>query len=74
MVVGERLTKKININTCEWVDLVRNPYIEKEVANSILAIRKTHGEYSELEGIKRSHLIDDDLYKKISPYLTVDSR
>lgn len=74
MIVGERTSKKININTCEWVDLVRNPYIEKEVANSILAIRKTHGEYTKVSDITRSHLIDEALFERISPYLTVDSR
>ena len=74
MVVGKKIIERININTCEWKDLVRNPYIEKEVANSILAMRDTHGEYTDVEEIKRSHLIDDDLFEKISPYLTVDSR
>lgn len=74
MVIGEWIIERININTCEWKDLVRNPYIEKEVANSILAIRETHGEYSAVEEIKRSHLIDEALFEKISPYLTVDSR
>jgi competence ComEA-like helix-hairpin-helix protein len=74
MIVGERQIKKININTCEWIDLVRNPYIEKEVANSILAIRKTHGNFTEVSDIKRSHLINDVLFDSISPYLTVDSR
>ncbi len=74
MIVGERQIKKININTCEWKDLVRNPYIEKEVANSILAIRKTHGDFTEVSDIKRSHLISDLLFDRISPYLTVDSR
>ncbi len=74
LFIGDWKSAQININSCEWKDLVRNPYIDKEVANSILAIREMHGPYSEVGEIKRSHLIDEALFEKISPYLTVDPR
>ncbi|NNC82410.1 MAG: hypothetical protein HKN79_02435 [Flavobacteriales bacterium] len=62
---------RLDINSAEWKDLVRHPYIEKEVANSILNIREVHGPYGSVEDILKSHLIDESLYEKISPYLMV---
>lgn len=69
-VIGSDL-KQVDVNTAEWKELVRHPYIDKKVANSIIAIRKTHGPYSSIEDLKQSHLIDEELYFRISPYLTV---
>lgn len=72
--VEEIPLEQIDVNSAEWKDLVRHPYIDKKVANSILAIRKTHGRYAHIEDLKKSHLIDDSLYIKISPYLSVGNQ
>jgi DNA uptake protein ComE-like DNA-binding protein len=69
--ISSEVQRPIDINVAEWVELVRHPYIEKPIANSIIAIREQHGPYKSIEDIKRSHLINDDLYKKLEPYLIV---
>jgi len=61
-----------NINEADWQTLVSHPYIDKKVANSIMAIRKQHGPFSSVEEVQKSHLVDPDLYARIAPYLTVD--
>lgn len=62
---------KININSANFETLNNHPYIEYAVANSIVKMREQSGEFTKVDDIKRSKLIDDELYAKISPYLTV---
>jgi competence protein ComEA len=63
--------RKININTADFVTLVRHPYLDRNQVNSILRMRERHGPYSSTEDILRSELIDEALYQRIAPYLTV---
>ena len=63
--------KKVNINTCEAADL-KSTYIKWNVANAIVNYRKNHGKYSSLEDIKKTDLVDDETYRKIVSYLTLD--
>ena len=63
--------KKININTADFVTFIRHPYLERNQVNSILRMRERHGPYSSTEDILRSELIDEALYQRIAPYLTV---
>ncbi|MFP4288402.1 MAG: helix-hairpin-helix domain-containing protein [Bacteroidales bacterium] len=63
--------RKIDLNTADFVTLVRHPYLNRNQVNSILKIRQTHGNYEIPSDIKKSHLISDSLYNKIRPYLSV---
>lgn len=64
--------KKININTATLDELKAHPYIRYNIANSIVSIRQQHGRFNNIEGIKKSHLVTEDVFRKIAPYLTVD--
>jgi competence ComEA-like helix-hairpin-helix protein len=61
--------QKININSADFVTLVKHPYLERTHVNSILQMREIHGNYQAVEDLKRSHLIDAELFQKIEPYL-----
>lgn len=61
--------KGININECSVYDLSKHPYITNNVANSIVKIRAKYGKYTSVSQIKESELIDDELYRKLIPYL-----
>lgn len=67
-VEGE--VKKININTCSMEELKQHPYLRYAQANSIVKMRMQSGGYTEISDIKRSKLIDKELFEKIKPYLT----
>ena len=71
IVVSGTGIEKVDVNSAEWKDLVKHPYIDEKVANSIVRMRETHGPYEVLTELKESHLIDEGLYAKISPYLMV---
>jgi len=70
-IIADNQIRKININTAEFDELNRHPYITKSVANSIVMIRKQHGKYKSIDDIKKSDLIDDNTFLKIQPYLKV---
>ncbi len=63
---------KININTCEITDLIIHPYISWNVANSIIQIRKNYGDYKKVADIKKSDLINAELFRKIAPYIKTE--
>ncbi len=65
---------KINLNTADYEELVRHPYINRQTANAILSIRNQHGDYSEIKEITKSYLIDDITFTRIKHYLYVESQ
>ncbi len=72
LIIDPSQLRKININQAEWADLVRHPYIDRNLANSLIAIRNQHGPYKSVNDIRRSHLIDDAIFGKIAPYLSIE--
>lgn len=73
LVIDTTAIRKINLNQAEWADLVRHPYIDRNIANSLIAIRNQHGPYQSVSDIRRSQLITDELFKKIAPYLSIEN-
>jgi competence protein ComEA len=69
--IGDGPTK-LDINTATWVQLVKHPYIDKHIANSIVNMRKAHGKYAAVADLQRSHLIDEVLLNHLRAYLTVE--
>ena len=64
--------KKININTATVDELKAHPYIKRSIANPIVAYRNEHGDFSQIEDIKKVMAVTDEIYKKVAPYLTID--
>ncbi len=65
--------EKLNLNNVDYFQLVKHPYIKSNVANSIIKMRNQNGGvFEKIEDILRSKIIDQDLYKKIKPYLSIE--
>jgi competence protein ComEA len=62
---------KININTATNDELKAHPYIRWQLANVITEYKKQHGNFTSLEDLKKIMIIDEETYKKISPYLSL---
>ena len=69
MVVGNVPLNKISINSASTEDLFNHPYISYAVANSIVKMRIHRHKYGEIEEIKESVLVDEELFRKLKPYL-----
>ncbi|MEJ7626370.1 MAG: helix-hairpin-helix domain-containing protein [Ferruginibacter sp.] len=63
---------QININTATLEELKVHPYIRYHLANVMVEYRNQHGKYSSIKEIMHIMLINDSIYRKISPYLTVE--
>ncbi len=72
ITVNTDLIKKININIASFDDLKRHPYLKITIANALINYRKQHGNYKEVSDIKNLTLMNDGLYLKLAPYLSVN--
>lgn len=72
LVVDTLAIRRIPLNTCTVDELAAHPYIRWKLAKPLIAYRQHHGPFRSLAGIKESHLIDEDLYRKLAPYLSVE--
>ncbi len=63
--------RKININTATNDELKAHPYIRWQLANVITEYKKQHGNFKEMVDLKKIMVIDDIIYQKILPYLTL---
>jgi competence protein ComEA len=70
--VNPELVKKININMAGYEELKAHPYIKSKCAAWILNYRKMHGNYKDIAEIKNLALVDDELYRKLAPYIRVN--
>jgi competence protein ComEA len=70
--LNEGESRKISINTADAKELQAHPYIDWSVANSIVKIRnQKENMYKSIDEIKVSVLIDEELFEKIKPYLSL---
>jgi DNA uptake protein ComE-like DNA-binding protein len=72
LVLNSKAMKKININLATLDQLKAHPYIKYAVANSIVTYRQQHGNYTDINDLKKLMLVSDDLYNKLLPYLSVE--
>jgi DNA uptake protein ComE-like DNA-binding protein len=62
---------KININTATEEELKAHPYIRWQLAKVITEYKKQHGAYKSLEELKKIMVINEEIYNKIIPYLSL---
>jgi competence ComEA-like helix-hairpin-helix protein len=72
LVLNSKAIKKININSASVDEMKSHPYIRYNIANAIFQYRQQHGNYHSVEEIKKIMTINDEIYNKASPYLTVE--
>ncbi|HIP32932.1 MAG TPA: helix-hairpin-helix domain-containing protein [Crocinitomicaceae bacterium] len=63
---------KMNINTASLDRLKRHPYISYSIANSIVKMREMNGGFATVSEIKKSKLINEELFQKILPYIITE--
>jgi len=71
-VVNQVSVSKININTADFKTLGTHPYINYSYAKVIDAYRKQHGNFKSIEDLKKIAAINDSIYRKMEPYVTVE--
>jgi competence protein ComEA len=74
LIITKIPLRQININYDQAVEMKNHPYLGYRLANAIVAYRESHGLYDAIEDIKKIQLIDEKLFNKISPYLTLEKK
>lgn len=62
--------KKININTAVFEELKNHPYLKYKQINAIIQYRKQHGNYKDVEDLKKVAILTPQNIQNLAPYLT----
>jgi competence ComEA-like helix-hairpin-helix protein len=72
--INQSLIKRKNLNTVEFKELLKHPYLEYYLVKSIFEYKNKNGNYSSVDELRKVNLIYKELYEKISPYLFVENK
>ncbi|MCF8459436.1 MAG: helix-hairpin-helix domain-containing protein [Flavobacteriales bacterium] len=70
--VDTTIRKRINVNTADYQELLKHPYIDPNLAKTIVNYRQQHGKYKKLLELKKIQILKEDTYTKLKPYLIVE--
>ena len=62
--------RKLNINTAEFEDLKRHPYLSFKQMNAIIQYRKQHGPYKSIADLNKVLILNPETIQRIAPYLS----
>lgn len=62
--------KTIPINTAEFEDLKRHPYLSYKQMNAILQYRRQHGPYASINDLRQIKILNEGILSKIAPYFS----
>jgi len=71
-LVDKSKLKKLDLNSLTQKELGRHPYINYNLSRAIVNYRKAHDGYSDVTDIREIKLIDDSIYHRIYPYLSIE--
>ncbi len=64
--------KRLNVNIASEEQLTNHPYIKKYLATGIIKLRNDLKVFKKIEDLRQVPLINEEKYRKIAPYLTVE--
>ncbi|MCK5856222.1 MAG: helix-hairpin-helix domain-containing protein [Bacteroidales bacterium] len=64
--------RRLSLKSSSYSQLIRHPYLSKDIAYEITNYRKMHGDFNKLEDLKKISIINDTLYQKIYLYFALD--
>jgi len=60
---------KIKINEVDFEGLRKFPYLTNKQTNAVIQYRKQHGDYRSIADMKNIVILDEDILRKIEPYI-----
>jgi len=72
LVLDTLMVRRIPINTCTAEELAAHPYCRWKIARPLIAYRTQHGPFRTVADIRGCALIDEALFRKLAPYLSVE--
>lgn len=72
LVLDTLMVRRIPINTCTVEELAAHPYCRWKLAKPLIAYRTLHGPFRTVADIRGCAVIDEALFRKLAPYLSVE--
>jgi len=72
LLIGNPQVRKLDINKATADEMKSHPYLRYNIANAIVQYRTQHGNFSSVAEIKKIMMITEDIFNKVSPYLTIN--
>ena len=70
-IIDPSFCRKMNINSGTAVEFQAHPYLDWSQANSIVKMRQQKIWYRNVNELLESHLIDENTFLKLLPYLSL---
>lgn len=64
--------KQLKVNTAKHDELASHPYINRGLARAIEAYRFQHGNFVQLDDLRKVQLMKPEILQKLKPYLSFD--
>ena len=71
VTVNNELISKLKLNSVTVEELKNHPYMNWNIANSLIKIRDRKKGFKSIDEIKESVLIDEECFEKLKPYLSL---
>ena len=72
IVVDASSIKKLPINAATFDELRHHPYLTFKQINALIQYRKQHGFYASADDLRKVLLLNEEIIRKIEPYLSFD--
>lgn len=72
LLISKDHIKQINLNAATVEELKAHPYIKANIATTIVNYRINHGAFKSVDQLLNIGAVDDELFRKIAPYLSVN--
>lgn len=72
LIIHPEKIRKLGINTATQEQLQAHPYIGEKTAQNILLLRNGIKRFETIQQLRQVPLMNEEIYRKIAPYLTVD--
>lgn len=64
--------QRLNVNTATFEEMKSHPYLSFKQINALIQYRKQHGNYSSSSDLKKVLILNEEIIRKIGPYLSFD--
>ncbi len=74
LFLSDSVPDRFPLNSVNQDVLARHPYTGYTIAKVIIKYRDQHGPFSDVSDIKKVPLVSDEIFRKLAPYLVLESR
>jgi competence protein ComEA len=66
--LNTELVRKIDLNTANFEQLKKHPYLTYKQMNAIIQYRSQHGNFDSIDGLRKVAILNEEIIRKIEPY------